>query len=141
MQEEHDLFVRRITHALSITVVEAEASAKKFFTLPSNEQAAYLDDLDALEASQQREEAFDDFNKFAHAMWPGFIDGRHHKVMAKKFEEIATGKIKRLIINMPPRHTKSEFASYMLPAWFLGRDPSRRSSSVPIRQNCRRFRT
>ena len=126
MQEEHDLFVRRITHALGLPLVEAQASAKKFFTLPSNEQAAYLDDLDALEASQQREEAFDDFNKFAHAMWPGFIDGRHHKVMAKKFEEIATGKIKRLIINMPPRHTKSEFASYMLPAWFLGRDPSKK---------------
>jgi hypothetical protein len=67
---------------------------KTFFAMPSNEQASYLDDLDALEASQQREEAFDDFNKFAHAMWPGFIDGRHHKVMAKKFEEIATGRLR-----------------------------------------------
>ena len=54
IQEEHDLFVRRITHALGLPLVEAQASAKKFFTLPSNEQAAYLDDLDALEASQQR---------------------------------------------------------------------------------------
>ena len=112
--------------ALNLPRNEAEEAAKKFFSLPSNEQAAYLDDLDALEASQQREEAFDDFIKFAHSMWPGFIDGRHHKVMAKKFEDIANGKIKRLIINMPPRHTKSEFASYMLPAWFLGRDPSKK---------------
>jgi predicted phage terminase large subunit-like protein len=46
--------------------------------------------------------------------------------MAKKFEEIASGKLKRLIINMPPRHTKSEFASYMLPAWFLGRYPGKK---------------
>jgi len=63
---------------------------------------------------------------FVHEMWPGFINGAHHKVMAKKFEEIASGKIKRLIINMPPRHTKSEFASYMLPAWFLGKYPNKK---------------
>ncbi len=46
--------------------------------------------------------------------------------MAKKFEEIAAGKLKRLIINMPPRHTKSEFASYLLPAWYLGKFPNRK---------------
>jgi predicted phage terminase large subunit-like protein len=46
--------------------------------------------------------------------------------MAKKFEEIAQGKLKRLIINMPPRHTKSEFASYLLPAWFLGKNPQKK---------------
>ena len=65
IQEDHDLFVRRITHALNLTLLESQDSAKRFFLLPSNEQAAYLDDLDALEASQQREEAFDDFLKFA----------------------------------------------------------------------------
>jgi predicted phage terminase large subunit-like protein len=58
---------------------------------------------------------------FVKKMWPGFIHGRHHAVVAKAFEEIASGKIKRLAISMPPRHTKSEFGSYMLPAWFLGK--------------------
>jgi hypothetical protein len=43
--------------------------------------------------------------------------------MAKKFEEIAQGKTKRLIVNMPPRHTKSEFASYLFPAWLMGNKP------------------
>ena len=43
--------------------------------------------------------------------------------MAKKFEDVVSGKIKRLIINLPPRHTKSEFASYLLPSWFLGKFP------------------
>ena len=47
-------------------------------------------------------------------------------MMAKKFQDIADGKLKRLIINMPPRHTKSEFASYLLPAWFLGRFPGKK---------------
>lgn len=73
-----------------------------------------------------REKAQNSFMNFVKAMWPGFIHGRHHAVMAKKFEDIAAGKLKRLIINMPPRHTKSEFASYLLPAWFLGKYPGKK---------------
>jgi hypothetical protein len=46
--------------------------------------------------------------------------------MAEAFERVASGECKRLIINMPPRHTKSEFASYLLPAWFLGRFPHKK---------------
>jgi predicted phage terminase large subunit-like protein len=46
--------------------------------------------------------------------------------MAKAFERVANGELKRLIINMPPRHTKSEFASYLLPAWFLGKFPNKK---------------
>ena len=46
--------------------------------------------------------------------------------MAQAFERVARGEIKRLIINMPPRHTKSEFASYLLPAWFLGKYPHKK---------------
>lgn len=67
--------------------------------------------------------ARNDFMTFVEQCWPEFIGGRHHKIMAKKFEDIAEGRIKRLIINMPPRHTKSEFASYLLPAWLIGRRP------------------
>ena len=52
-------------------------------------------------------------------VWPDFIEGSHHKIINKKFNDLAQGKIKRLIINMPPRHTKSEFASYLLPAWMI----------------------
>lgn len=73
-----------------------------------------------------RESGQTNFMDFVKSMWPGFIHGRHHALMAKKFEEIAAGKTKRLIINMPPRHTKSEFASYMLPAWFLGKYPNKK---------------
>ena len=46
--------------------------------------------------------------------------------MARAFERVVEGKTKRLIINMPPRHTKSEFASYLLPSWFLGKFPSKK---------------
>jgi predicted phage terminase large subunit-like protein len=59
-------------------------------------------------------------------VWPNFINGRHHEKMARAFEKVANGEVKRLIINMPPRHTKSEFASYLLPSWFLGRFPDKK---------------
>ena len=73
-----------------------------------------------------REKSQQSFMSYVKSMWPGFIHGRHHTVMAKKFEEIAEGKLKRLIICMPPRHTKSEFASYLLPSWFLGKYPGKK---------------
>jgi predicted phage terminase large subunit-like protein len=65
----------------------------------------------------------EDFLRYVRNVWPEFIAGAHHKMIAKKFEDIATGKNKRLIINMPPRHTKSEFASYLFPSWIIGRAP------------------
>ena len=57
---------------------------------------------------------------FVKEMWPEFIEGRHHKEIAEKFNKIANGKCKRLIINMPPRHTKSVnlVPSYFLPGWW-----------------------
>ena len=64
-----------------------------------------------------------DFLSFVKHMWPDFIQGKHHKIIAKKFNDMAEGKLKRLIVNMPPRHTKSEFASSLLPAWMIGRNP------------------
>jgi predicted phage terminase large subunit-like protein len=94
--------------------------------MPVTEQEAFYEAAETYLNSMKRENAQKDFMSFVHEMWPGFINGAHHKVMAKKFEDIANGKLKRLIINMPPRHTKSEFGSYMLPAWFLGRDPTKK---------------
>lgn len=66
------------------------------------------------------------FLPYVKRMWPGFIAGRHHKIMADAFERVARGELKRLIINMAPRHTKSEFASYLLPSWFLGLYPEKK---------------
>jgi len=70
-----------------------------------------------------KNKAKDDFMSFTKAVWPEFIEGAHHRIIAQKFNDLATGKINRLIVNMPPRHTKSEFASYLLPAWMVGRNP------------------
>lgn len=82
-----------------------------------------LEEHDQLES---RENAANNFMDFVHKVWPNFINGAHHVRMAKAFERVARGECKRLIINMPPRHTKSEFASYLLPAWFLGKYPGKK---------------
>ena len=48
------------------------------------------------------------------------LQGITIKKLQKKFNLIKEGKLKRLIVNMPPRHTKSEFASFLFPAWMMG---------------------
>ena len=59
-------------------------------------------------------------------MWPQFICGPHHIQMAKEFQSIADGKLKRVTISMPPRSGKSELTSYLFPAWFLGKFPDKK---------------
>ena len=63
------------------------------------------------------------FLSFVKYVWPEFIEGSHHKKINDAFNRLSRGEIKRLIINMPPRHTKSEFASFLLPAWMIGKNP------------------
>ena len=77
-----------------------------------------------LDEIRKREKSQKSYLDFVERAWPAFIRGKHHELMAEAFERVAEGSLKRLIINMPPRHTKSEFASYLLPAWFLGKKPT-----------------
>jgi predicted phage terminase large subunit-like protein len=72
---------------------------------------------------EAQENARTDFLSFAKYVWPEAIFGAHHTKMADAFNKIADGTLKRLIVNMPPRHTKSEFSSYLLPAYIMGRRP------------------
>ena len=71
-----------------------------------------------------RDKAQDDFMVFVNHVYEGFIEGKHHRKVAKQFEKLSTNRGSRIIVNMPPRHTKSEFASYLLPAWLIGKNPS-----------------
>ena len=115
---------------MSLDVLSGEVSLKDILkvlpNLTEGEQAKLLEDLELLEQLKGKELAQEHFMAFVRKVWPSFINGRHHEKMAAAFEEVANGTCKRLIINMPPRHTKSEFASYLLPAWFLGRFPGKK---------------
>ena len=79
--------------------------------------------LSGISEEEKKEKAKNNFLDFTKHIWPEFIEGEHHKIIADKFNKLAKGEIKRLIVNMPPRHTKSEFASTLLPAWMIGREP------------------
>jgi len=94
--------------------------------LPPEEKKDLLKKLELLNEKKTQEKAEQSFLDFVQSMWPAFIEGEHHKIMANAFERVANGELKRLIINMPPRHTKSEFASYLFPAWFLGKYPEKK---------------
>ena len=100
--------------------------------IKAEEFAEYLSDdelsklaplLDRLSMLENQKKSQDNYLKFVKKIWPTFIEGKHHKIYADKLQQVADGKIKRLIVNMPPRHTKSEFASYLFPAWLMGKRP------------------
>lgn len=105
-----------------LTRGEIEGYLKLADTAPVAERAKIqkLLEFDRIERCRES------FLFFVQQMWPVFISGKHHAIMADAFERVARGDLKRLIINMPPRHTKSEFASYLLPSWFLGKFPEKK---------------
>lgn len=96
----------------------------------ASEKTILLEYLAEIERRKLREEAQQSFMPFVRHIWPEFINGAHHQRMAQLFEDVAYGRKKRIIINMAPRHTKSEFASYLLPAWFLGKFPKKKIMQI-----------
>jgi predicted phage terminase large subunit-like protein len=109
-----------------LSVQELQNLEQNLGSLSEAQLRALYEQLDIAVEIKAKENCQENFMDFVHKVWPDFIDGAHHKEMADAFERVANGKIKRLIINMPPRHTKSEFASYLLPAWFLGKFPKKK---------------
>jgi len=79
--------------------------------------------LEKQDGYSTQDECQESFLSYVNHMWPEFVCGRHHVIFAEKLEQIARGEIKRLIVNMPPRHTKSEFASTFFPSWMMGLKP------------------
>ena len=99
---------------------------KNIDKLPISDQEEILSLIEELEESEKKAGARDSFMKFVKTAWPAFIEGRHHKIMGDAFDRVANGSLKRLIVNMPPRHTKSEFASYLLQRGFWASIQKRR---------------
>lgn len=53
-----------------------------------------------------------------------YRDAKHHRAIAAALEEFEKGTFKRLIINCPPRHGKTELASKKFIGWYSGRNPT-----------------
>lgn len=109
-----------------LSVEELQNLEQNLTKLTPAQLRSLYEQLDTAVEAKQKENCQENFMDFVHKVWPFFIDGAHHQEMAAAFERVARGECKRLIINMPPRHTKSEFASYLLPAWFLGKFPKKK---------------
>jgi predicted phage terminase large subunit-like protein len=109
-------------------VILTRDEIKKYLTLLDTlpEGSPEIEKINTLLQVDKRERCKLNFMPFVRQMWSAFIPGKHHTIMAEAFERVARGELKRLIINMPPRHTKSEFASYLFPSWFLGLYPEKK---------------
>lgn len=62
---------------------------------------------------------------YIRLQWPNWIRGRHIEELLKALQRVERGEIDRLIVLMPPRHSKSVSVSQFFPAWYLGRHPDR----------------
>lgn len=60
------------------------------------------------------------FKDFVKAIEPSFIFNWHHDLICKQLQEFAQGSIKKLMVLMPPRHSKSILVSKLFPAYLLG---------------------
>ena len=99
----------------------SDLSLKDFEILSEQDQNEALALLSRYDQMEKQDKCQNDFIEFVKHMWPECILGRHHKIIGDKFNKIAQGKLKRLIVCLPPRHSKSEFASTYFPAWMMGR--------------------
>jgi predicted phage terminase large subunit-like protein len=90
------------------------------------EKIEILDEISRFEVEKLKQVGQNDFLSFVEHVYPGYKVGPHHKRLAKIFEDIAAGKKKRVIVNIAPRHGKSELISYLAPAWFLGKYPHKK---------------
>ena len=102
MKSSHEQFR---DYRVSFSIADGEL-LQKLAALPVDQRAAAIELLLEIQSRKQDEAARENFMAFVRRMWPAFIEGAHHKKMADAFERVARGELKRVIINMPPRHTK-----------------------------------
>lgn len=94
--------------------------------MSEKERLRNLQLLQQYQAELVKEAGGKTFLEFIRHVYPDYKVGAHHAKLAKLFEEIAEGKRKRVIVNIAPRHGKSELISYLAPAWFLGKHPAKK---------------
>ncbi len=71
--------------------------------------------------------AHTDFLTFVRLVAPSLVSGwkmgRHIELISNKLKDLEEGKIKRLMVFLPPRSSKSVICSKLFPAWYIGRNP------------------
>ena len=88
--------------------------------------------LDLVKREQDRRNASASLYEFVKQSWhvvePGipFIASWHIEAICEHLEAVSAGDIQRLLINIPPRHSKSTIVSVMWPAWEWLTDPAQK---------------
>jgi len=108
------------------TPEQAMAAKMALKHMSREEKVIFLEDIKEKENRALLKKAQLNPIAFAHRVYPGFKVGPHHRKLAKIFSDVLAGKKKRVIINIAPRMGKSEFSSYLFPAFYLGQDPSKK---------------
>jgi predicted phage terminase large subunit-like protein len=110
----------------TLSKIELEAMGKALPYMSVQEKMELFDDLELREKRASLKAASTNMLGFATAVYPNFKVGPHHKKLAKIFTDVVEGRKKRVIINIAPRMGKSEFSSYLFPAYFLGKYPEKK---------------
>jgi predicted phage terminase large subunit-like protein len=91
--------------------------------MPDKEKRRTLELLRTYDAQMTQVLGRDSFLDYIKHVYPGYKVGPHHLKLIEIFEDVAAGRKKRVIVNIAPRHGKSELISYLAPAWYLGKYP------------------
>jgi predicted phage terminase large subunit-like protein len=110
----------------TLSKIELEAMQKALPHMSVQEKMELFEDLELREKRASLKAASTNMLGFAQAVYPNFKVGPHHKKLAKIFTDVVEGRKKRVIINIAPRMGKSEFSSYLFPAYFLGKYPEKK---------------
>lgn len=111
---------------MQISYEKIEALKKALPTMADREKRRVAELLKQYQTQFTQKLGRESFLDFIQHVYPGYIVGPHHRKLAKIFEEIESGVKKRVIVNIAPRHGKSEMISYLAPAWFFGRNPQKK---------------
>lgn len=111
---------------MKITPEQIQTLKNLLPTMSLEDKKRTLELLKAWDAESAQILGRDSLLSFADHVYPGYKVGPHHRRLAKLFEDIAAGRKKRVIVNIAPRHGKSELISYLAPAWFLGKFPHKK---------------
>lgn len=95
-------------------------------SLTPQQKLEFLENLEEQTRRISLKKSQSSITAFARHVYPGFKEGAHHRKLANIFKDVIEGKKKRVIVNIAPRMGKSEFASYLFPAWFLGQYPDKK---------------
>lgn len=112
--------------ALKITPEQVFKLKRILPKLPSDEKRRILDLLKVYETQVTQQLGRISFLDFVKHVYSGYKVGPHHFKLAEIFEKIANGEKKRVVVNIAPRHGKSELISYLAPAWYLGKFPNKK---------------